>query len=94
MKPEQIFEQFKKRIEESYQKGNQGRKSINLQSNRGAFNGGLDKGLIILAEILEICPICFGEGKVEISTAPDDSHTRACECQSENDFSGATEGDR
>lgn len=94
MKPEQILQEFQKRIEESYQKGNQGRRSINIHTPRGSFNAGLDKGFDILADILEVCPVCLGEGKVEIQTAPDESHFRACECQSEDDFSGASEGDR
>lgn len=94
MKPEQILQQFKKHIEESYQRGNLGRIAQNKSAPRGAFNAGLDKGFDILADILEVCPVCLGEGKVEIQTSPDESYFRACECQGEDDFSGASEGDR
>lgn len=43
----------------------------------------------------EVCEECGGTGIVEIQTAPDDSYERPCSsCGGEDDFSGATEGDR
>lgn len=41
-----------------------------------------------------VCKICNGTGIVEAGTTPYNLEERACVCQEEDDFSGASEGDR